>query len=256
MGTNFPEGCNVRLINLVSNKTLNGAEGKVAGPINLEGRYPVHLTKPGPAVRAHPQGICVKPGNLQALMQYDASAPALDREENDQPTNPSRRRKEMAHLAVKGLTKALKDDVYPAENIESIFGIQMHPGPPATRSLSLECMPIGNLVYNCWAWLAKGHFQLKLVSILRNSNIQEDDPQFHSILLQVSQGFSEDLEAALLQGNLPSWFETQIRGLMAEDKLDMPQLGPCNNYFRELVRRGFHTIKWDHRLLAVFSGSA
>ncbi|KAG2493986.1 hypothetical protein HYH03_007913 [Edaphochlamys debaryana] len=72
-------GCRVRISGLKT-EILNGAEGCVVGAQDAESqRYPVKLLKPPGAVAAFPEGVKVKPDNLELVPQAQP-APAKPRD--------------------------------------------------------------------------------------------------------------------------------------------------------------------------------
>ncbi|EFJ50399.1 hypothetical protein VOLCADRAFT_103978 [Volvox carteri f. nagariensis] len=70
MADDLRKGCRVRLSGL-SISILNDSEGCIVGPFDsATGRHPVKLLKPTEAVTAYPNGVKVKPANLERVQTH------------------------------------------------------------------------------------------------------------------------------------------------------------------------------------------
>ena len=79
-----------------------------------------------------------------------------------------------------------------------------------------------------------------------------------------TQEFHDELEAAILGGRVPAYFEATVRSLMAKPTLEargretgmmFEQLGPANAYLAELARRDFRGIPYDRDQQALLAGT-
>ena len=98
-------------------------------------------------------------------------------------------------------------DHYPAEEIESIFGIKME-----TRAVDYSRpLPTGVLVFNAWMGLYKSFCELRLMDF--DEEAQGGHRALEQAVKRTRQEFSEEIVQAMLAGDLPGWFQTQVGAL-------------------------------------------
>jgi hypothetical protein len=125
----------------------------------------------------------------------------------------------MMDKATKGFFAAMKNDSYPIEENEGIFGVQM---TPAEEMVDGTVRPsLGNLVYLTWLAIWKSKWTAK-----------EEDRALRSEVVMM-----------ILAGKLPEWFQLEAMEY-AESAA-----GKHNAYVNELLRRGVENITYDTLLV-------
>ncbi len=126
-------------------------------------------------------------------------------------------------MVVNNFFSSMRQDYYPLEEFEKVFGVEMTQGYTPT-----VCdFPIGKLMFNVW------------LTLWKNNCINEDN-----------------LTQALWNHNLPQFFENQVRRIYNEyiERSEQPEpvFMYMTQYVPELLSRGFDGIPWDleaHQLL-------
>ena len=133
----------------------------------------------------------------------------LEKKSNLSTQDKKRSALSMIDVLVSSFFQALCSDVFPQEEIELIFGIKTS----EIFSDSFSSMPIGHLVY--WAWKT-----LLLNKIINKKRIKR----------------------ALIEGNLPEVFQNESASLSKATN------SPSDNYFTQLIQKGFNNIIWDKKV--------
>mmetsp|Transcript_23339 Transcript_23339/g.33487 ORF Transcript_23339/g.33487 Transcript_23339/m.33487 type:complete len:197 (+) Transcript_23339:41-631(+) len=133
----------------------------------------------------------------------------------------------LSPIVVEKFADALSDDLYPAESIEKIFGVEMR-NEDNNPSEGVSGFGIGQLTYNAWLVLWINGFVTK-----------------------------DELIDALWEGKLPQIFEEKVNmayeRYLSQNKDTNPHVY-MTQPVQELIRRGFTSIPWDvemHQKLAV-----
>lgn len=185
------------------------------------------------------------------------------------------------------LLDSLTAGVYPPENIESVFGIQMAPDDSDSdeqdnpRYIGIDT-PVGTLMFGCWTFLYQCNTRAYArdigaaggggVSGGSDMDIEGFDSttsganaafQFDSsgvnlvnseVAAEARDTLALELVQALLEGRLPAWFRFKLSDL---DRLrvtsDLGQQQP-DAYCAEIKRRDFRGIQWNHAALASLAG--
>lgn len=122
--------------------------------------------------------------------------------------------------AVGNLFSAFKNDAYPPEDTEGLFGIQMN---PANERVEDTIRPsLGNLVYLTWLaiWKDKIHKQ------------NDED----------GKALRNEVVMMILMGKYPEWFQLEVMEFAQSPS------GSQNAYVHELLRRGLENITYDTML--------
>ena len=258
----FQPGDKVRLVGL-RNMAFNGAEGTVAGRLD-GGRHPVRIDSTASpsetAAAGHPTVVRVKPENLQAVAGVSSPTSSADGGSAElRRALQLRVRELMAKNYVEEFVGALEQDLYPAENVEKVFGVRMESGPPRDWD-SEEPEPIGTMMYNAWTALYKGYSELKMQTYGFGAAEEAGDRALmEAIGKRVRREFGAEVEEALLAGSLPTWFQAQVHEqLTSEEFQDMGQrllgLGSTNRYLQLMELGGFGSVEYDTEMLARISG--
>lgn len=194
---------------------LNGSTGVVVGYINKKGRIPVKIVDPPSAASRHPHTVAVLPLKLN-ILQY-----------------PEEVISRIVMMAIDSMESALDQDMYPPEGIERIFGIKMSP----SSGSSLPDMPIGGLMYCCWASLWNAYIEYRIPSLDELEIVGE-------YVKTAGLALKKEIKDAILSGELHEWFR---------DSVMMYAIGVDNvysqsSYFMELIRRNFDGIVYDTEL--------
>ena len=165
---------------------------------------------------------------------------------------PHSQRADLAIHIAKQLDQMCDNDMYPTENMELIFGIEMGSNEnKVDRGYIGIDFPIGNLMLNVWLFLYKAYFEFETV------DYDEDDQQARSKAVKDTLLlFRRNMASALLAGNLPGWFQSSVMIYRNKYK-EHPNVSSrrIDNYVEELCRREFKGIKWDnhvHKMLKIW----
>ena len=120
--------------------------------------------------------------------------------------------KSVIHAIVDHFFDALSADIFPAEEIQPIFGVDT----PSKQPNGLSSMCIGHVVFGLWQGL-------------RQSNRPKQ----------------KQVEQALLEDSLPALYQETCK----EFNIKLGYDGTEKNYLSELNRRGFDKIKWSTQFL-------
>ncbi|KAI3639745.1 hypothetical protein MIR68_002439 [Amoeboaphelidium protococcarum] len=127
----------------------------------------------------------------------------------------------VAQMILTKFFEALQDDVYPTEDSESVFGIEMDQS--GAQSFNVAEWKTGHLMYGAWQTLWKN-------GMIDMSN----------------------MTAAMQRGELPKFFEKTARDLNTKYE-EACRVGHGDMYMtayvQELVKRDFRGIVWDHVVL-------
>ena len=123
---------------------------------------------------------------------------------------------EAMNQAVKYFYKAMNSDMYPTEQSEGIFGVQMVPNKEQHGDKTR--VSIGNLVFLVWVPLYQALYR-------------QHDALRHEMVMMI------------LRGKFPEWFEDQVK------KFANSTFGKRVLYVQDLLERGFDNIKYDILLL-------
>ncbi|GLC38426.1 hypothetical protein PLESTB_001579400 [Pleodorina starrii] len=268
----IPVGSRVRLQGLSGAPQLNGAEGEVTGPLASEPpesgppRYPVQLLSPRSAVAAHPQGVRVRPANLQVVKLKMPQLTELVRSRSPSvPLTP-----ENAGAVVATFVAALEADVFPPAGLDELFGITFPPGGrdgTADGGGDARRCKMGQLVYGAWQGLLQGLQSERMMAAVQAYGGQKKEldfalmcastggldalrvmggprgPQLAATAEAARREFITQVLRALRGGSLPQWFEAAVRRVATK-----PVYGG-GPYCQELCLRGFDQVPWDQALL-------
>lgn len=161
----------------------------------------------------------------------------------DHNTPHSERAAFAIHLAEQ-VDVMLTQDMYPPEDMEVIYGIEM--GSDASNSVigvGID-FPVGKLMYNVWMFLYKMYFEFE------TEYYDENDQQAGLIAREnTKKQFTKSMGCAFLSGDLPGWFQRSVEMYRIKAK-ESKRLCLCDSYVEELNRREFKGIKWDNEVLS------
>jgi hypothetical protein len=146
------------------------------------------------------------------------------------------------------LVDSLKNDVYPPECIETIYGITMRVTPSNNTTYIGMDFPIGQLVYNCWAFLFKSYHR----NTIKNEDCDildgfVDIDDYYALRDTAAKILKKEIAVAISAGKLPQYFNETVT---LQNQILRETLGYQDSYAEEIMRRQFKGIPWDFIALA------
>lgn len=202
---------------------------------------------------------------------------------------PFEERKRTIEALVNLLLDSLTNNVYPPENLESVFGIQMIEDSDSEENefhyVGIDT-PVGSVMYGCWMFISKcnvrayardiantgsggsdlekmdvegggagGEFDLGVPG--EDSSYQFDVSGVNCVNKQLAAEARAtlvlEMVQAMLEGRLPAWFRFKVCEL---DRMWLTVLNqPVQDaYCAEIKRRDFRGIRWNYQALANLAG--
>lgn len=186
-------------------------------------------------------------GDWKAHKQY-CRAPVVDLPGPEVHQCPERYSHDLPHLGraklalklAERLTEVLALDVYPSEDEELVFGIEMGTNQNTSTYVGID-FPVGNLMYNAWKFLYGAYIGFEAVKY-----DEDDDEACRKAFDNAKFLFLRRVAQSILAGELSIWFQRSVefyRDKYLEEKLR------ADAYVEELRRREFKGIKWDNQFL-------
>ena len=154
----------------------------------------------------------------------------------------------MALDLVDGLVQSFERDLYPAAEVEGVFGIEM--GSGIDERPGMADYPIGKLVYNAWVfvWKAFVEFEMKEDAEAEDESFTEIRARQRRAVDVAKLEFIRQCAQALLAGNLSAWFQERVETYRPRwGRRFRPDV-----YVEELHRRHFEGIPWNRRIQRMY----
>jgi hypothetical protein len=146
------------------------------------------------------------------------------------------------------LVNSLKNDVYPPERLETVYGITMSVLPCDTRYIGTD-FSIGELAYNCWAFLFKCYHRNAIKNDEECDDLYGfiDIDDYYALRDTAAKTLAKEISVAISAGNLPRYFSDTVT---LHNQISRETLGYQDVYVEEMMNRQFKGIPWDFMALA------